>query len=110
VGNPTYVDAWLGKTAWRKKKVVDELRGVCLTSHKRFTYLEHLADVVDYIRDRLERWVVAVEEMLEAEHNIISVLGSVEEIRRQMPCIIVRLVSIESLQHGKLGTVALHAS
>jgi hypothetical protein len=93
-----------------KKKVVDELRGLCLTSHKRFTYLKRLADVVNYIQDHLKWWVIAVEEMLEAEHNIVSMLGSVEEIQCRMPRVVVCLVSIESLQHGKLGTVALHTS
>ena len=81
-----------------------------MASHKRFTYLERLVDVVDYIRDCLERWIVAVEETLEAEHNVVSMLGGVEEIRRQMPWVVAHLTSIESLQDGKLGTVAFHMS
>jgi hypothetical protein len=57
----------------------------------------------------LEWWIVTVEETLEAEHNVVSAVGGVE-IQRRMPRVVARLVSIESLQHGKLGTVALHAS
>jgi len=85
----------------------------CISDSPRpggFTYLERLADVVDYVRDRLERWVVAVEEPLEAEHDVVSALRGVEEIRRRIPRVVARLVSVESLQDGKLGTVALHAS
>ena len=78
--------------------------------HKQFTYLEHLADVVNYIQDCLERWIVAVKEMLEAEHNIISMLGGVEEIWRQMPWVVACLTFIKSLQDGKLRTVAFHMS
>ena len=80
-----------------------------LAPHDRFTYLERLADVVDYVRDRLERWVVAVEETLEAKHDVVSALGGVEEIRRRIPRVVARFVSVEGLQDGKLGTVALHA-
>jgi hypothetical protein len=58
----------------------------------------------------LERWIVAVEETLEAEHNAVSALGGVEGIRRRIPRVVACLVSVESLQDGKLGTVALHAS
>ena len=32
----------------------------------------------DYVRRRLERWVIAVEEMLEAGHDVVSVLGRIE--------------------------------
>jgi len=83
---------------------------VCLAPNDRVTYLERLADVVDYVRDRLERWVVAVEETLEAEHDVVSALGRVEETRRRIPRVVARFVSVERLQDGKLGTVALHAS
>ena len=58
----------------------------------------------------MERWIVAVEETLEAEHNIVSVLGGVEEIWCRMPWVVTCLTSIESLQDGKLGTVAFHVS
>jgi hypothetical protein len=75
-----------------------------------FTYLERLADVIDHVRDRLERWVVAIEETFEAENDVVPALRGVEEIRRRIPRVVARLVSVESLQDGKLGTVALHAS
>ncbi len=58
----------------------------------------------------MEWWVVAVEETLEAEHDVVSALRCVEEIRRRIPRVVARLVPVESLQDGKLGTVALHAS
>jgi hypothetical protein len=74
------------------------------------TYLECLADIVDHIRDRLERWVVAVEERLEAEHDVVPALGGLEESPRRIPRVVARLVPVEGLQDGKLGTVALHTS
>jgi hypothetical protein len=73
------------------------------------TYLERLADVIDYVCDRLERRVVAVEETLETEHGIVSALGRVEQIRRWVPRVVVRLVEVEGLEDRNLWTGTLHA-
>jgi len=75
-----------------------------------FTHLERLADVVNYVRDCSKRRVVAVEQTLEAEHDVVvPTLGGVEQVRRRVPRIVARLVSVEGLEDGILGAVALHA-
>jgi hypothetical protein len=74
-----------------------------------FTHLKRLANVVDYVRDRLKRRVIAIEQPFEAEHDVVvPALGSVEQVRRRVPRVVTRLVSVKGLQDGVLGTVALH--
>jgi hypothetical protein len=46
-----------------------------MTEQDDTSHLEHLADVVDHIPDRLERRVVARKETLEAEDGVLPALG-----------------------------------
>ena len=57
-------------------------------------YLERLADVVDHIRDGLERRVVAVEEALDAEDGVVAALSGVEQAQRKVPRATVELVGV----------------
>ena len=71
-------------------------------------YLKHLADIVDHIRDSLERRVVTVKEVLDAEDGIIATFGGVDQAQRRVPWVATDLVCIKSLEDGKLGALQFH--
>ena len=71
-------------------------------------YLERLADVVDHVRDDLERRVVAVEEALDAEDGVVAALSRIEQARRGVPRVAADLIGVESSEDGELGALKFH--
>ena len=72
-------------------------------------YLERLADVVDHVRDGLERWMVAGEEALDAEDGVVAALGRVEHAGHGIPRVAVDLIGVENSEDGELGALQYHA-
>ena len=72
-------------------------------------YLDCLADVVDHVRDGLERRMVSAEEALDAEDGVIAALSRVEQAPRGVPRVAADLVGIESSEDGELGALQFRA-
>ena len=73
-------------------------------------YLKCLADIVNLVRDSLERRVVTVEEVLNAEDGIVDALSSVEQVWCKVPWVATDLVGIKSSEDSELSALQFHVS